>query len=153
MALEPLVERPGLLQDRFEVGEELVRKETDVRDRISYHAADMDSDPLPEGSDAAFLSHVIHGNGEDANRALLARIAAALPPRGLLVIRDFFLDANATTPPSSSLFSLNMLVNTPEGRAYTGQETITWLREAGFATAVPRRSKIAPDAGYLLARK
>ena len=28
-----------------------------------------------------------------------------------------------------------------------------WLKEAGFRTVAPRRSKVAPDAGYLLARK
>ena len=135
------------------VGEELVREEADVRDRISYHAADLDADPLPEGADSAFLSHVIHGNGEDVNRDLFGRIAAALPPRGLLVVRDFFLDADGTTPPSASLFSLNMLVNTPEGRSYTARETSAWLKKAGFRTVVFRRSKVAPDASYLLARR
>ncbi len=135
------------------VGEELVRCEKDVRGRVSYHAADIENDPLPSGADCAFMSHVIHGNGEDENRALYARIADALPSRGLLVVRDFFLDADGTTPPSASLFSLNMLVNTQNGRSYTSRETRAQLEAAGFATTSFRRSRSVPDASYVMARK
>jgi SAM-dependent methyltransferase len=140
------------LPDVAAVGAELTAAETDVSDRVSFHAADIDRDPLPTGADCAFLSHVIHGNDEATNRALFARIADALAPKGLLVVRDFFLDADGTSPAGNALFSLNMLVNTPGGRSYTAKETTDWLREAGFATVTRRRSRAAPDAGYLLAR-
>jgi SAM-dependent methyltransferase len=134
------------------VGEELKAEYPDVGDRMSFFAADIETEPLPEGADAAFLSHVIHGQDEVRVRALLARIAGALVPRGLLIVRDFFLRPDRTMPASASLFSLNMLVNTAGGRSYTSREVTTWLRSAGFRTVTYRRSTAAPDAGYLLAR-
>ncbi|MHC4471097.1 MAG: methyltransferase [Planctomycetota bacterium] len=134
------------------VGEELLAEHPDVRDRLSYHAADVETEPLPAGADAAFLSHVIHGQDEGRVRALFAKIARSLEPRGLLVVRDFFLSPDGTQPAQASLFTLNMLVNTPGGRSYTAREVMGWLRRAGFRTAAYRRSKVAPDAGYVLAK-
>jgi hypothetical protein len=150
---------PGLtvdvmdLPDVAAVGEEVVAGYPDVRDRIRYHPGDIDLDPLPAGIDAALLSHVIHGKGEKGVRRLLARIADALPRRGLLVVRDFFLAPDRTTPAPASLFSLNMLVATPHGRCYSAEEIADRAREAGFATARFRRSRAVPDTGYLFARK
>jgi SAM-dependent methyltransferase len=135
-----------------EVGEAMLADHPDVRDRISYHAADLDTDPLPVG-DAAFLSHVIHANGEDTNRALFRRIARALEPGGMLVVRDFLLDEDGTTPPPSSLFALNMLVNTPEGRCYRVVEIASWLRQAGFGRAKRLESTVSPDAAYVVAER
>lgn len=134
-------------------GSRLARGYGAVRKRVAWHAADITSDPLPEGADAAFLSHVIHGMPEDRIRNLFARVAAALPPKGLFVVRDFFLSPDGTQPAPASLFSLNMLVNTRGGRSYTARETEGWLREAGFRAVRHRRSAAVPDTGYLLARR
>ncbi len=135
------------------VGEEITREYPDVKNRITFFAADLDRDPLPEDADSAFLSHVIHGQSEEEVRALFVRVAAALPKKGLFIVRDFFTGPDHTTPPSTSLFALNMLVNTTAGRTYSSAEVSTWLKEAGFATASFRRSKAAPDADYVLARR
>lgn len=141
------------LPDVAAVGEEIVAAYADVAGRVRFHPGDVDRDPLPEGIDAAFLSHVIHGKGEKGVRRLFGRIADALPRRGLLVVRDFFLSPDGTEPASGSLFSLNMLVATPNGRSYTTEEATAWLRDAGFATVRFRRSKAAPGSGYLFARR
>jgi predicted O-methyltransferase YrrM len=134
------------------VGEELVAEFPDVQDRITYYAADLLKDPLPQGADAAFISHVIHSNTEEGTQIMLERIATALEPGGLLVVRDFFLSPEGTRPAFASLFSLNMLVNTPGGRSYTAKEVTGWLRQAGFQSVSFRRSKGVPDSGYLFAR-
>jgi SAM-dependent methyltransferase len=141
------------LPDVAAVGREMIEDHADVADRVGFHAADIEAEPLPEGADSAFLSHVIHGNDEETNRALYRRVAAALVPRGLLIVRDFFLDADGTTPASASLFSLNMLVSTIGGRSYSAKETARELRRAGFRTVAHRRSRAVPDTGYLLARR
>jgi ubiquinone/menaquinone biosynthesis C-methylase UbiE len=134
------------------VGEEMCAEHKDVHDRISWVAADIEKDPLPDGADCAFLSHVIHGNDEQANRDLFAKVAGALGAGGLFIVRDFFLNPDRTMPAAASLFSLNMLVNTPAGRSYSAKETMAWLRDAGFATATFRRSRAVPGADYVLAR-
>jgi SAM-dependent methyltransferase len=134
------------------VGEELTAEYPDVKTRVTFFAADLDRDPLPEDADAAFLSHVIHGQSEEQVRSLFKRVAEALSPKGLFVVRDFYTDADRTTPAGASLFALNMLVNTRAGRTYSAKEVIAWLKKAGFKTASYRKSKTAPDAGYVLAR-
>jgi hypothetical protein len=135
------------------VGREIVAEYPDVRDRIRYAPADIGSDPLPEGADAALLSHVIHGESEEGVRGMFRRIADALPKKGgRLIVRDFFLSPDRTEPPGASLFSLNMLVATRGGRSYSAKECTDWLREMGFARVTYRRSKAAPDTGYLEAR-
>ncbi|MBF0244153.1 MAG: methyltransferase domain-containing protein [Planctomycetes bacterium] len=136
-----------------EVGRELVAKEKDVRKRIHYVPSDIMSEELPDGADCAFLSHVIHAEGEEAVAALYARIAKALVPGGLLIVRDFFLDNKGALPSSNSLFALNMLVGTPRGRCYTLGESVAMLKWAGFKSATPKASAACPDAGYILARK
>jgi SAM-dependent methyltransferase len=140
------------LPDVCTAARELAAEEWDFGDRLAWHAADLDVDPLPEGADAAFLSHVIHSQSEGEIAALFTKIRDALEPGGLLVVRDFFTSKARTHPPSASLFALNMLVNTAEGRAYSTSETRDRLRAAGFRSAVYRSSKVAPDAGYVIAR-
>ncbi len=141
------------LPDVVNVGKKLTREYPDVKSRITFFAADLDRDPLPKDADSAFLSHVIHGQSEEEVRALFARVAAALPKKGLFIVRDFFTGPDHTTPPSTSLFALNMLVNTTAGRTYSSAEVSIWLKDAGFSTATLRRSKAAPDADYVLARR
>lgn len=146
---------PGLrvvvvdLPDVAAVGEDLVAGEADVAGRVSYHRADLDRDPLPGGADAAFLSHVIHSQTEEEVRSLFGRVAGALAPKGLFVVRDFFLERDGVSPPGNSLFALNMLVHTEGGRTYTFDEVARWLLGAGFARVRRRRSRAAPDADYL----
>lgn len=134
------------------VGRELVAEERDVAARIAYHPADVDADPLPEGADAAFLSHVIHSQTEDEVRALFAKLHGALSGRGRFVVRDFFTSPDRTRPPEAALFALNMLVNDTGGRSYSAREVGDWLREAGFASVAHRRSRLVPGTGYVTAR-
>ncbi len=131
-------------------GRELLAEEADVRDRIAYHAADLDRDPLPPDADAAFLSHVIHSQGEDEIRALFRRVRRALVPGATFVVRDFFTSPDRTKPPSAALFALNMLVH-GKGRTYSVRETKAWLAAAGFVRPSYRASEAAPGSGYVVA--
>jgi ubiquinone/menaquinone biosynthesis C-methylase UbiE len=135
-----------------DVGRELVAQEQDVADRIAYQSADLDHDALP-AADAAFLSHVIHSQTETEVKSLFRRVRRALAPGGTFVVRDFFTSPDRTQPPGASLFALNMLVNDTGGRSYSAREVADWLRRAGFRTARPRRSKLVPDSGYVIARR
>ena len=135
-----------------DVGTELLAEYPDVRSRLAYHAADIDREALPEGADCAFLSHVIHSQSEAEIEALFAKVAGALRPPGVFIVRDFFTSADRTMPPSSSLFALNMLVNTPAGRTYSFDEVAGWLKKAGFTRVAKRKSKGIPDTGYVIGR-
>jgi hypothetical protein len=68
----------------------------------------------------------------DENRDLLRRCHQALAPGGRLVIQDFILEPDKTSPKFAALFSLNMLVGTAAGSSYSHPEYTAWLAEAGF---------------------
>lgn len=58
--------------------------------------------------------------------------ATVTEPGGLMLIHDFFLDANMAGPLFPALFSLNMLINN-QGRSYSAEETKATMREAGLS--------------------
>jgi SAM-dependent methyltransferase len=102
-----------------------------LSDRIAFAAADFNTEPLPGGFDAAWLSHVLHGESPAGAAALLRKAAAALQPGGLLLVQEFILDDSREGPLFPALFSLNMLVGTPGGQAYSGAELAAMLTAAG----------------------
>jgi SAM-dependent methyltransferase len=101
--------------------------------RVALVAGDYNKDPLPTGCDLALLFAVIHQNSPEENLALFRKIHGVLEPGGVLLIRDFIMDSSRTAPKSGTLFSLNMLINTPGGDTYTFDEISASLKDAGFA--------------------
>jgi len=103
-----------------------------LSDRINFLGGDFQEDPLPGRYDAAWLSHVLHGEGEAGCARMLQKTAAALEPGGLLLVQEFILDDSRDRPLFPALFSLNMLLGTPEGKAYSDGEIRAMLAAAGL---------------------
>lgn len=103
----------------------------DVSERVTFHPGDFTADELPCCYDVAWLSHILHGEGPDTCREIVARAVAALEPGGLIMIHDFILEEDGATPPFPALFSLNMLTGTDGGRSYTKDELREMLAAAG----------------------
>lgn len=103
-----------------------------VGDRVTLAAGDFLVDPLPAG-DLYGLSRILHDWGEDTIRAILARVHAALPAGGGLLIGEMLLDEDRRGPIRAHMQSLNMLVAT-EGRERTLSDYTALLTEAGFRT-------------------
>ncbi len=103
-----------------------------VMDRVELVAGDYNTDDLPVGADLAWLSAIVHQNSRAQNRALYARIYAALADQGTLMIRDVVMDPTRTQPQAGALFAVNMLVNTPSGDTFTLEEYRDDLKAAGF---------------------
>ena len=120
-----------------------------LKDRIAFVEGDFLRDPLPEGFDVVWMSHVLHGEGPAACRRLIERAVACLRPGGRILLHDFFLNDTLDGPIFPALFSLNMLVNTPGGQAYAEREVREMLRQAGIGD-VRRLSFRGPsDSGIL----
>jgi len=100
-------------------------------ERIEFLPGDMFADPVPAGCDVILLSNILHDWDVPECRALVSRLAAALPRGGRLLIHDAFLNDALDGPLAVALFSLNVYCVT-EGRAYSGAEYRTWLSEAGL---------------------
>ncbi len=106
--------------------------EAGLSDRVRTVAGDLTRDSLGRDVDLVFLSAILHSFPPDDNRRLLAKAAAALAPRGRVVIHDFLMNEDRTGPLAAALFALNMLVGTAAGDTYTESEMRGWMREAGL---------------------
>lgn len=99
--------------------------------QVNFVAGNFINDELPKGYDAAWLSQVLHGEIPANAAALIKNAAGCLNPGGLLCVQDFVLDDDGRGPEHAALFSLNMLVQTPGGQAYTAREIRDMLEAAG----------------------
>lgn len=128
---------PGMRATLFDLPEvidlaEARIAEAGLQERVDFVRGDFYTDPLPTGCDLALLSAIIHQNGPEQNLALYRKVRAALEPGGRLVIRDFVMHEERTSPPGGALFAVNMLVATPQGATYTFAEIREGLAAAGF---------------------
>ncbi len=115
-----------------------------MSERISFEGGDFLRDPLGEGYDAAWLSHILHGVGPDQCRKVIGKAVDALGEEGVIFIHEFLLDDDAAGPLFPALFSLTMLVETGEGRAYPERQLRKMLADAGVGKV--RRLALGPMA-------
>ncbi|MCM2358127.1 MAG: SAM-dependent methyltransferase [Geobacteraceae bacterium] len=102
-----------------------------LTDRISFQAGDYLSGGIEGTFDVAWLSHILHGEGREGCAVILAKAVAALAPGGMILVQEFILDDSRDGPLFPALFSLNMLLNTPAGQAYSQGELFAMLAAAG----------------------
>jgi hypothetical protein len=121
--------------------------------RISFTAGDYQVDPVPTGFDAAWLSHILHADGPANCAALLRKAVAALDPGGILMVQEFILDDAKDGPQFPALFSLNMLLGTEAGQAYSGSELTAMMGEAGLTDMHRLAVELPNGAGVMAGRK
>jgi len=107
-------------------------EEAGLSDRVTTRAGDMRKDDLGSGFDLVFISAICHMNSPQENIELLEKSFKALAKGGKVVIHDFVLNDDKTSPPTAALFALNMLVGTREGSSYSEEEYTDWLKKTGF---------------------
>lgn len=120
------------LQDVVPLTQEYIRK-AGLASRIHVCAGDMLTSPFGSGFDIVLLSAICHMFSAEENRSLFQKINAALAPGGRVLVQDFILQPDKTAPRFATLFSLNMLVGTHGGAAYSEPEYAEWLSHAGFS--------------------
>lgn len=118
------------LTGTLKITKKVLRKEG-VIDKMQIVEGNYNTDELPKGFDAAFLSNIIHSEGEENNQRLVKKIFRTLNSGGELIIKDHILDDTLTNPAVGAIFSIQMLLTTG-GRDYSFQEVRTWLENAGF---------------------
>ena len=101
--------------------------------RVRVLGANFVTQDLPRGFDAVFVSNILHSQSIDQNRSLLFKLRNCLNPEGYLILRDVFMSRDRTAPEWATFFSLSLLLHTPEGRCYTLEEILDWLRQSGFS--------------------
>lgn len=104
-------------------------------------AGDFFTDPLPD-ADLYSLGRILHDWSEEKIAKLLAKVHAALPLGGALLIAEKLLQPDYV---SGHMQSLNMLIVT-EGRERSASEYETLLLAAGFSKVDSRRTGAPVDA-------
>jgi hypothetical protein len=69
---------------------------------------------------------------KELKQLLLSKAYQALPEGGALIVFESLIDDERRANTFGLLMSLNMLIETPGGFDYTGQNCSQWMREAGF---------------------
>jgi ubiquinone/menaquinone biosynthesis C-methylase UbiE len=126
-----IFDRPAVLKVATEFAQQY-----DVANRIQYVAGDMFTDSFPANCDCHLLSNVLHDWDIPECRQIVAKSAAALPPRGRLLIHDAFLHDDHSGPLYPALFSVALMILT-EGRNYSAAEYKSWLTAAGLTPSEP----------------
>lgn len=116
-----------------------------LTDRVATHAANVFADPLPDGCDGAVVANFLHDFSPEQGRAVLRRVAGALPPGGRVFVLEVVPDDDRTGPPLAVAFSAGMIVNTAGGDAHTAPEYRDWLEEAGFTDV-----RVTPTQGRVV---
>jgi ubiquinone/menaquinone biosynthesis C-methylase UbiE len=100
--------------------------------------------------DLILISQIFHAYSEKGIIPILKKSIKSLNPGGRAVIQEFYLKEDMAQPSHSSLFAINMLVNTAGGRCYTVKELKAFLRQTGFRNI---KSKIMVDTVLVEGKK
>jgi predicted O-methyltransferase YrrM len=124
-----------------------------LTERISFTGGDFNTDPISGGPyDVAWLSHILHSNGPAECREMIRKVLAVMEPGGLVLVHDFILDDTKDGPEFAALFSLNMLINNPQGRTYSVKEITSMLEDNG-AKDIKRLSFRGPNSSSVICAK
>lgn len=102
-----------------------------LTDRLSFQPGNFFNEPLPS-ADVLTMGHILHDWNLDEKRMLLDKAYQALPEGGVLIVFEALIDDERRQNAFGLLMSLNMLIETPGGFDYTGQDCSQWMREVGF---------------------
>jgi O-methyltransferase domain len=99
--------------------------------KVDVVARDMLTGSLPTNADIHLYSNVLHDWDEPVVRQLLRKSFDALPPGGLVLVHDAYLNAAKNGPLHVAEYSV-LLMHSSEGRCYSVAEMESYLVEAGF---------------------
>ena len=102
-----------------------------LQDRIDFKSGDYLEEDIKGSFDVAWLSQILHGESFEDGCNIVKRAVSTLEPGGLIIIHEFILNNTMDGPLFPALFSLNMLLGTSGGQAYSERQLIAMLVDAG----------------------
>jgi len=104
-----------------------------VSDRLVFQPGDFFEQDIPK-ADVVLMGHILHGWDLPTKKMLIKKAYDAMPVGGALVVYEAIIDDDRSKNAFGLMMSLNMLIETPGGFDYTGQDCSGWTREIGFST-------------------
>lgn len=122
-----------------------------VSDRIDFLPGNYVEDDCIEADlfDAAWLSHILHGEGPEQAGQIIGKAVSVLKPGSKIFIHEFILNNNMDGPLFPALFSINMFLGTPSGQSYTERELTDMLKTHGVKN-IQRLSFVGPTQSGIL---
>src|ERR1041385_601399 len=102
-----------------------------LADRLKFVEGNFFEQNIPT-ADVITMGHILHDWDLAEKKMLLGKAYDALPDGGALIVFEALIDDERRQNAAGLLMSLNMLIETPGGFDYTGQDCSQWMREAGF---------------------
>ncbi|MDY6974517.1 MAG: methyltransferase [Thermodesulfobacteriota bacterium] len=103
-----------------------------LSNRINFMPGDYLIDDVNGAYDVVWLSHILHAVGPDGCQTIIEKAVSAMLPGGFLLVHDFIMNDTFDGPVFPAVFSLNMLVNTEDGRSYSEGQIREMLESAGL---------------------
>jgi hypothetical protein len=132
---------------------EKIIKRFDLEERINFLPGDFNIEEIPGKFDVAWLSHILHGEGPEDCQNIINKAVSSLNEGGKIIIHEFILDNAKDGPEFPTLFSLNMLMGTDDGRSYSEEELSGMLKIAGAKDIERVRMKVPNDSGLMIGTK
>jgi hypothetical protein len=102
-----------------------------LANQIEAVAGDFFSDPLPQ-AEVITMGMILHDWNLERKKLLVRKAYDALPEGGVFVAIEALIDDARRTNTFGLFMSLTMLIEFGDAFDFTGEEFITWCREAGF---------------------
>jgi len=102
-----------------------------LTDRIDFIDGNYVKEDIEGIYDVAWLSHILHGEGQKDCQRIIEKTVSALEPGSMIIVHDFILNNTMDGPLFPALFSLNMLLGTSEGKSYSEKQITGMLAKAG----------------------
>jgi len=122
-----------------------------VADRFSYLPGDFHTMDFGTGYNLVTFGHILHMESVDQNRQLLKKAAAALAPKGTVVISEFLVNQDRSGPVMPLIFAVNMLAHTESGDTFSFEEISGGLQAAGLVNS--RKIEPGGPVGLVMADK
>lgn len=116
-----------------------------LEEKIDYIEGDYLQDDFGSGYDLILLSQIVHINNYEQNKLLIKKCSDALNSGGQIIIKDFVMNEDRTSPAIGALFALNMLVATECGDTFTEKEMREWFENAGIKKITRKNTSYGSD--------
>jgi hypothetical protein len=121
-----------------------------LADRVGFMAGNYVEDEIDGKYDAAWLSHILHGEGPQTGRQIIQKTVSAMQPGATIIVHEFILDNTMDGPLFPALFSLNMLLGTSSGQSYSESQIMDMLSGAGVKNIRRIPVQSPNDSGIIL---
>ena len=129
------------------------RTEAGVADRVSLKPGNYYEDEFGSDYDVVFLSDTLHQESPEVCEMILQKAYRSLRPGGRIVVQGMFLNKDRVSPRWPVMHSLIMILVYGAGRAYTVEETVGLMEQAGFVECAHQRMSLLNVNSLITARK